>query len=366
MEIERHLDELEAQGYTVIADFLDAARARAACAPSSRRICDTMRAQQLRGLPHRARLHAGRPRPLLRGHRRRRARAGAARPPAAAGLPADREPGDLHPPGRDAAADPLRRLVLSGAAAAAVDQLQHDRRGRCLQRRERRHRSHPGQPSLERRADRRRLRRPRCRCGDAGRARAPAACRWRAGRRLHLLPRHPDASRRRQSQRRAAAGLLEPVLRAVGADAGELLPRPAAGARARHVAAPADAARLRDHAAVHGPCDRVASGQGAAAGVRQRRRRRAHRSDTEGDPMAFAHLLDRFIGDAWPSLGDRRRPPRLRSDAVCRSHRRAEHLRGAAARRGARSRCRAIAVPAECRPRRHAGAGLAIAISSAA
>jgi len=50
------------------------------------------------------------------------------------------------------------------------------------------------------------------------------------------LPRHPGPRRRRQSQRRAAHGLHQPVLRTVGAHPGELLSLCAQGPRAAHVA----------------------------------------------------------------------------------------------------------------------------------
>ena len=75
------------------------------------------------------------------------------------GLPAHRQPGDLHPPGREAAGFPPRRHLLYRAAAAADDLDLDHRRGGCLHRRQRRHRDHSGQPPLGRRLARQRGRR---------------------------------------------------------------------------------------------------------------------------------------------------------------------------------------------------------------
>ena len=77
---------------------------------------------------------------------------------------------------------------------------------------ERRHRGHPRQSSVERRADRRPLRRPAARTRDAGVARVAAGADGGAGRDLHPVPRHIDAQRRREPQRSVAPRVLEPVL----------------------------------------------------------------------------------------------------------------------------------------------------------
>src|SRR6185503_1446888 len=63
--------------------------------------------------------------------------------------------------------------------------------------------------------------------------------------------------------------VLEPILSAVGAPAGELLSGRAGGSGARHAAALAGNARLFDSPALHGPAHRKPSGEGAAAGFRQ-------------------------------------------------------------------------------------------------
>ena len=71
---------------------------------------------------------------------------------------------------------------------------------------------------------------------------------------------------------RAAARLLQPVLPALGAPAGELSARGAGRSGAADAAAPAGDARLLHLSAVHGPADRQPPGQAARAGVRKPRR----------------------------------------------------------------------------------------------
>ena len=177
MDVQRHLDELDTQGYTVIADFLcgDALeRVRAQLAKhldshSGRNNFEGFLTERVYTLVGRgrcfediaedARVLALLDALLAPGYLLTASQAICIRP--------GETPQPIH---HDDSFYPI-------AAAAAVDQLQHHRRGRRLHARQRRHRGHPRQPSLERRADRRHLRRPRCRCADAAVAREPAACR---------------------------------------------------------------------------------------------------------------------------------------------------------------------------------------------
>ncbi len=211
--------------------------------------------QRLRGRHHRAHLHPGRPRPGVRGHRlRRTADGGAGRVPAAQ-LPALGQPRHLHLPGRGRPVAALRRRLLPGSPPAPADWDQRHRRHRSLHRRERRHRDDPGQPSLGRRRARalpreshgRRLGRP------AGSRPARDA-----GRRYRGLPRHARPWRRRQPQRPPAPRLHQPVLPALGAHPGELLPRHPQGPRAPNGAGGAEPARLLDHPALPRHGDGVA------------------------------------------------------------------------------------------------------------
>src|SRR5262249_6917312 len=87
------------------------------------------------------------------------------------------------------------------------------------------------------------------------------------------------ASRRRESKRLAPPCALEPVLRALGAPAGELLPFHSSGDGARHVGTRPAASRLLDPSAVHGTRRRSASAA-PARGCCQEKKRLARSAPT--------------------------------------------------------------------------------------
>src|SRR5205807_2707924 len=89
-------------------------------------------------------------------------------------------------------------------------------------------------------------------------------------RRALRLPGYTPAWRRREYQQRSAALLYQPVLRAVGATAGELLSRCAEGQGTAHEPGDADPAGLRTSSPRrhHGPGRRLPSAQDARPRLR--------------------------------------------------------------------------------------------------